>query len=65
MLGLTYGLLFDRTTWTAALVSGTAAVAAYGLPLKINILVAIAAAVASGLLIEQLDRAARRARGAA
>ncbi len=63
MLGLTYGLMHDRSTWTAAVVAGTAAVAAYALPLKLNIVVAIAAAVAAGLLIEQADRAGRRLRG--
>ena len=60
MLGLTYGLLSDRTTWTAAIVAGCAAVAAFALPLKLNIVVAIAAAVAAGLMIEQAERAARR-----
>ena len=55
MLGLTYGLLSDRSTWTAAIVAGTAAVAAYSLPLKLNIMVAIAAAVAAGLLVEQAE----------
>lgn len=63
MLGLSYSLLIDRTAWTAALVSGTAAVAAYALPLKLNILAAIAAAVAAGLLVEQGGRASRRLRG--
>jgi predicted branched-subunit amino acid permease len=65
MLGLTYGLLSDRSTWTAAVVAGLAAVAAYALPLKLNIMVAIAAAVAAGLLVEQAERAAQRMRGAA
>ena len=57
MLGLTYGLLSDRSTWVAAVVAGTAAVASFALPLKLNILVAIAAAVAAGLMIEQAERA--------
>jgi predicted branched-subunit amino acid permease len=52
LLGLTYTLLNDRATWIAAVVAGAAAVMAYGLPLKLNILVAIAAAVAVGLLID-------------
>ena len=65
MLGLTYGLLSDRSTWTAAIVAGTAAVAAYSLPLKLNIMVAIAAAIAAGLLVEQAERAAQRMRGTA
>ena len=65
VLALTYGLLTDRSTWVAAVVSGTAAVAAFSLPLKLNIMVAIAAAVASGVMMEQLGRARRRLRGAA
>lgn len=65
MLGLTYGLLTDRSTWTAALVASAAAVAAYALPLKLNIVVAIAAAVAAGLLIEQASRARQRLAGGA
>lgn len=60
MLGLTYGLLSDRTTWTAAIVAGCAAVAAFALPLKLNIVVAIAAAVAAGVTIDQAERVARR-----
>lgn len=52
LLALTFGMLHDRSTWVPALVAGAAAVAAYGLPLKLNILVAIAAAVAIGLLID-------------
>jgi predicted branched-subunit amino acid permease len=52
LLGLTYSLLHDRSTWIAAAVAGAAAVAAYALPLKLNILIAIAAAVVIGLLID-------------
>jgi hypothetical protein len=53
-------LLEDRPTWIAAGVAGSAAVAAYALPLKLNILVAIAAAVAMGLLMDRTTpRAAR------
>jgi predicted branched-subunit amino acid permease len=52
LLGLTLSLLHDRATWVAAGVAGTAAVAAYALPLKLNILVAIAAAVAIGLVMD-------------
>ncbi|MBP6776060.1 MAG: AzlC family ABC transporter permease [Piscinibacter sp.] len=52
LLGLTFSLLHDRSTWIAAVVAGAAAVAAFALPLKLNILVAIAAAVAIGLLID-------------
>lgn len=63
VLGLTYGLLSDRSTWVAAVIAGTAAVAAFALPLKLNILVAIAAAVAAGLMIEQAGRAGERLKG--
>jgi predicted branched-subunit amino acid permease len=62
MLGLTYGLLSDRSTWVAALVAGVAAVAAFALPLKLNIVVAIAAAVAAGLMMDQAQRAGERLR---
>ena len=52
LLGLMCALLVDKASLVAAAVAGCAAVAAYGLPLKLNILVAIAAAVAIGLLID-------------
>ena len=52
LLGLLYSLVADRATLVAAAVAGCAAVAAYALPLKLNIVVAIAAAVAMGLLID-------------
>jgi predicted branched-subunit amino acid permease len=61
LLGLTNTLLNDRATWVAAAVAGCAAVAAYALPLRLNIVVAIAAAVAMGLLMEQLPRPRRAA----
>ncbi len=63
LLALTYSLLSDRTTWAAAGVAGSAAVAAYALPLKLNIVVAIAAAVAAGLLMERKLAAPQAARG--
>ncbi len=63
LLGLTCSLLIDRATAVAAVVAGCAAVAAYALPLKLNILVAIAAAVSVGLLIDH--RTARAAQPAA
>jgi predicted branched-subunit amino acid permease len=50
--GLTCSLLHDRSAWVCAAVAGCAAVAAYALPLKLNILVAIACAVAIGLLMD-------------
>jgi predicted branched-subunit amino acid permease len=53
LLGLLASLLGSPATWMAALLAGTAAVAAYALPLKLNIVVAIAAAVALGLTLER------------
>ncbi len=55
LLGLSYSLLSDRATWVSAAVASCAAVAAYALPLRLNIVVAIASAVAVGLLIERVD----------
>ncbi len=52
LLGLVCSLLVDRATWVAAGVAGCAAVAAFALPFKLHIVVAIAAAVAVGLLID-------------
>ena len=56
LLGITYSLLSDKKTWIAAAVAAFVAVAAFALPLKLNIVAAIAAGVAIGLL---LDRAFR------
>src|SRR3954468_5954777 len=50
LLALTCSQLRSRSTWVAALVAGCAAIAAYGLPLRLNIVVAIAAAVTVGVL---------------
>lgn len=57
LLGLIYSMLSDRATWVSAAVAGGAAVAAYALPLKLNILVAIAAAVVVGLVMDHTARA--------
>ena len=54
LLGLLASLLGSPATWMAAVLAGSAAVAAYALPLKLNIVVAIAAAVALGLTIERV-----------
>jgi predicted branched-subunit amino acid permease len=56
LLGITYSLLSDKKTWIAAGVAAFVAVAAFAMPLKLNIVAAIAAGVAIGLL---LDRAFR------
>ena len=58
LLGVLLSMLNDRATWVASVVACTAAVAAFALPLKLNILVAIAAAVAAGLMTEQLQKQA-------
>jgi predicted branched-subunit amino acid permease len=52
LLGVGLSLLTDRATGVAGAVAACAAVAAFALPFKLNIVVAIAAAVAMGLLIE-------------
>jgi predicted branched-subunit amino acid permease len=52
LTGLACSMLVDRGTRVAAVVAGCAAVAAFALPYKLNIVVAIAAAVAIGMLID-------------
>jgi predicted branched-subunit amino acid permease len=52
LLGLSYSMLSDRLTAMAAAVAGAAAVAAFAMPFRLNIVVAIAAAVAFGLMAE-------------
>ena len=53
LLGITYSQLSDRKIRSAAAISACAAIAAFAMPLKLNILVAIAAGVASGLLLDR------------
>jgi predicted branched-subunit amino acid permease len=60
LLGLTYSLLSDQVTALAAVVAGAAAVAAFALPFHLNIVVAIAAAVCVGLMIDGGGDAGRR-----
>ncbi len=60
LLAMTYSMLADRATWLPALLAGAAAVAAYALPLKLNMLVAIAAAVAMGTIIDHSRPLQRR-----
>jgi len=52
LLGVAASLVNGRATSVAAVVAGCAAVAAYAMPFKLNIVVAIAAAVAVGLLLD-------------
>ncbi len=55
LVALTGTLLGSFSTWVAAAVAGLATVAAYALPLKLNIVIAIAAAVAMGVMLEHLQ----------
>ena len=52
LLGVTGTLLVDRGTWIAAAVAACAAVAAFALPFHLDIVVAIAAALAVGVLVD-------------
>jgi predicted branched-subunit amino acid permease len=54
LLGLAYSTLSGRNSWIAAAIAAAAAVAAFHLPLKLNIVVAIAAGVAIGMLLDRL-----------
>ena len=60
LIGVLYSMLIDRATKIAAVIAATAAIAAYGIPLKLNILVAIACAVTIGLLMEMVDQRGRK-----
>ena len=53
LLGVAYSLLSGRKSWLAGAVAAIAAVAAFGFPLKLNIVVAIAAGVAVGMLLDR------------
>lgn len=59
ILGVLLSLLVDRATWVATAVAASAAIVAFALPLKLNILVAVVAAVAAGLIMEAGERHAR------
>jgi predicted branched-subunit amino acid permease len=52
LLGVAASLLAGRATVVTAVVAGAAAVAAYAVPFKLNIVVAVAAAVAVGVLLD-------------
>jgi predicted branched-subunit amino acid permease len=54
LLGLLYSLLTDKACWVAAIVACGAALATVALPLKLNIVVAIVAAVSAGLLMDHV-----------
>jgi predicted branched-subunit amino acid permease len=53
LLGLAYSTLSGRNSWIAGLVAAAAAVAAFALPLKLNVVVAIVAGVAVGVLLDR------------
>lgn len=57
LLGILMSLASSRLRWVSAGVAGAAAVAAFALPFKLNILLAIAAAVSMSLLLEEGRRA--------
>ena len=65
LLGITASLLVDRATWLAAAVAACAALAAFALPFHLNIVVAIAAAMAVGVLIDHLAPPRQQASDAA
>jgi hypothetical protein len=50
-------MLSDRDTWLSASAAALVAVVAYGLPLKLNIVLAIGASVLIGLLLQGLKPA--------
>jgi predicted branched-subunit amino acid permease len=52
LLGITATMLVDRGTWIAAVMAACAAFAAFALPFHLNIAVAIAAAMAVGVLVD-------------
>jgi predicted branched-subunit amino acid permease len=59
LLGMLCSLASSRLRWVAAALAGVAAVSAFALPLKLNILLAIALAVAFCLMLEPLVLDAR------
>jgi predicted branched-subunit amino acid permease len=53
LLGLAYSTLAGRNSWIATGVAAAAALLAFRLPLKLNIVVAVAAGIAVGLLLDR------------
>ena len=62
LLGLAYSTLSGRNSWIASGIAAAAAVAAFQLPLKLNVVDAIAAGVAIGMLLDRRWPDAARAR---
>ena len=52
LFGLSCSLLTTRSTWVSAGVAASAALAAFALPFKLHMVVAIAAAVSLGLVMD-------------
>jgi predicted branched-subunit amino acid permease len=61
LLALTCTQLRNPSSWVAAVVAACAAIVAYALPLKLNIVVAIAAAVAFGVISDHVRSARAKA----
>jgi len=61
LLGLLVTLAKDKRTLAASALAGVVAVAMYGLPFRLYIVVAVVAAVASGLLMDEVVRGRERA----
>ncbi len=59
LLALSCSLITDRITVATALLAAMAALVAYALPMKLNIVVAIASAVALGVALDQWQRRAQ------
>jgi predicted branched-subunit amino acid permease len=62
LLGLAYSTLGGRNSWIAAAIAAAAAVATFHLPLRLNVVVAIVAGVAVGMLLDRCWPAAAEAR---
>jgi predicted branched-subunit amino acid permease len=62
LLGLAYSTLSGRNSWIASALAATTAIAAFHLPLKLNIVVAIAAGVTVGMLLDRIWPDVARAR---
>jgi predicted branched-subunit amino acid permease len=65
LVGLLVSLTNDRRTALSAGLAGTAAVAAFALPFRLNMVVAVASAVACGLLLDHLETLRRKPDGGA
>jgi predicted branched-subunit amino acid permease len=62
LLGLAYSTLSGRNSWIASGFAAAVAVATFQLPLRLNVVVAIAAGVAVGMLLDKIWSEAAKAR---